>query len=303
MAAALALLGLAAVAAAPAPRPDDHGPVLRRSEVAAMTPETLTRKLLGDMAQILYLVPFRLPQPRDRLRLEWLGPLDFLTRPRRASRAGLCETDALRVTFEYAWPRIVAIPSDPVVSADRREALAPPGEGTTKPPLIVDDYPLQPRRITMSTRYFVHDRGMARRNEPPEEEARAELDAACAAIDPRDKPPIFAGFDHEAGQGVELLSALIDAARAGRLPPPAECSDRQGARLADEECLNQLRQLDVDALISVDTIAKCVPAMPERYCVRLGLRWDRVLNFEMAPGKQKPLRIHLAPEPSLEEVI
>ena len=303
MAAALALLGLVAAAAEPAPRLDEDRPVLTRREVAAMTPEALTRKLFGDMAGMLYPVPSRLPEAGQRLRRGWLESLEFLARPRRASRAGICETDALRVAFEPAWPRILAMPTPDRAKTAPKEAPAPATAGTGAPRSIIDDLPVQPRRITMSTRYFVHDVRLARRNEPPEEDAGPDLEAACASIDPREKPPIFASSDHDVGKGVELLSSLIDAARSGRLPAPAECRDHQGARLTEQRCRTMLGQLDVDALLAVDIIGKCADGRPELFCVRLDLRWETNLRFEMEPGKARPLRILLEPAPDLNEII
>ncbi|TFI57253.1 hypothetical protein E2493_16255 [Sphingomonas parva] len=270
------------------------GPTLTRREVQAMTPDALTGKLFGDMAGMLYPVPYAIPERRRSARRSWLTSLEFLTRPRATYRAGVCETDALRVEFVPAIVRVMPERS-PAQRSPTHERTAPaPHDGAA-------DWPVEPRRITLRTRYFVQDAALARRDEPPGEGQSGALDVACAAIDPRERPPIFAGSEHEAASGVRLLSSLIDDNRR-RGTMPLECIDLSGARLGNEACRNAIRALDVDALIDVQTIAKCT-AEPDVYCVRLGLRWDRDLRFEMRQGIASPLRAVLRALPSVDEVI
>ncbi len=268
VAALLALL----LAAQPAPVPPPaEAQRLTRERVGAMSPEALTRRLFGDgaLAGLVY------PLPRfDAMRRRWmpLHSLTFLTRPRATHRAGVCETDWLTVYFE---PRPFALGEDP---------------------------PVRPRRVGVSTGYFVSDLASARADRVPEGGARWEQDAACAAVDPRQANLIVADDEMHVTGAMELVGDLIAAAGAGRTAAPLLCRDSEGRPVAEAACLAQLARLHADKIGYVQLLERCGEPGAGLYCQRIetweagaGADEGYVILFELRRGNPAPVRIVVDP--------
>ncbi|HYI47367.1 MAG TPA: hypothetical protein VEX35_02780 [Allosphingosinicella sp.] len=263
-AAALLTLFLAAQ-----PAPAREAPTLTREQVRTMSPEELTRRLFGDGA----LAGLVFAQRRfDSGRRPWipLYSLTFLTRPRGTYRAGVCETDHLTVLFE---PRPYSLGEDP---------------------------PVRPRRIQVSTSYFVRDLALARAERVPDETERVTHDLACAEIDPRSAGIIVADGEMQVTRALALVGDLIAAAGAGRSTAPLLCRDGEGRPAAEAECLAMLARLHADKIGYVQLIERCAEQDPGLYCQRIetweaGTDEGYVIQFELRRGNPAPVRIIVEP--------
>jgi len=263
---AAALLALL-LAAQPAPARETQ--TLTREQVRTMSPEELTRRLFGDGA----LAGLVFAQRRfDSGRRRWmpLYSLTFLTRPRGTYRAGVCETDHLTILFE---PRPLS-----------------PGE----------DPPVRPRRIQVSTSYFVRDLALARADRVPDETGRVADDRACAEIDPRNADIIVADDEMQVTRALALIGDLIAAAGAGRTTAPLICSDGEGRPAAEAECLAMLARLHADKIGYVQLLERCGEPGAGLYCQRIetweaGTDEGYVIQFELRRGNPAPVRIIVDP--------
>lgn len=251
------------------PAPAREAQTLTREQVLTMSPEELTRRLFGDGALSGLVFAQRRLDPGSR---RWmpLYSLTFLTRPRGTYRAGVCETDHLTILFE---PRPLS-----------------PGE----------DPPVRPRRIQVSTSYFVRDLALARADRVPDEAGRVEDDLACAEMDPRDADIIVADGEMQVTRALALVGDLIAAAGAGRTPAPLICRDSEGRPAAEAECLAMLSRLHADKIGYVQLVERCAEQDPRLYCERIetweaGTDEGYVIQFELRRGDPAPVRIIVDP--------
>ena len=256
------------VAAAPALGADRPVPLTRES-VRTMAPEELARRVFGELGHVMYALPFREPRGSGASTMP-LTALEFLTRPRRSYRAGLCETDSIMVGFEripYALGR------DPA---------------------------MRPYRFDVYKTHFVQDFGQAREGGPPVDSAAdQELDRACAAIDPRGVHRIVASEPFSIVAGLDLLADLVEAAKAGRALAPLDCQDVDGKPVAESVCMANLARLDPRKLYLARSGESCERSDPDHHCrlVKIFDRGESVdILFELRRrGEQAPVRILVKP--------
>jgi hypothetical protein len=285
---ALLLLALALAAATPAPAQEP----LTEASLRAMPPDALSLRLLGESAAIAFPLP---PEQQTRgAHYDGMIWIRFRTRPRASPEPGVCETAVLTILLE---------------------PLGAPGPDT----------PLRPRSMAMSpAEFIVQDLRTARtsmwpnwpedildrRSDARRIEARGRLDAACAAIDPRQAEPVFADHAGQVGRAVALVAAMLDSARAGRTPAPVACQDGAGSPLSNGNCLRLLAALRVESLNQVEMVDGCwgmdrpgAFALENR-CLRARLwdaqRRDRIeIEFVFRWGRQELIRIAVQPKPVL----
>jgi hypothetical protein len=254
---ALLLILFSAAGAALAPR---GGVVLTKNEVRRMAPETVARRIFGELGPLMLPVADRGEagvRPTRPLRR-----LFFYTLPHGANIAGMCRTELMVVEFE---------PAGPLAGADT---------------------PVRPRRITSAPAYFVRDRARLRAGDPNEDEAEDDdrIDAACAAIDPRRAHIIRAQHEYQLGIGLQLLLDLAEAARAGRALVPLDCSSLAeiGTPLTDTQCLAEFARLGLDAVV---LISPCDPPAAI-VCHRLFVGGYQV-DLGMTPNNQRLARARI----------
>ncbi|MEA3014557.1 MAG: hypothetical protein QOD42_3102 [Sphingomonadales bacterium] len=265
---ATALLTLLLAAPAPAAAQDQEP--LTAARIRAMPAETLARRLLGDSGAIVY--PMQPVSPTRGDRADGDGPqsVSYYTRPRVALRAGICETDFLYVI------------------------LAPTGAPGPDTPLLV-------RQVRTSGVFIVQDVARVRQGGEPSDAERAALDAACAAIDPREAEIALADNAEQLGHAITLTADLLTAARAGRTGVPLGCRDGDERRIAQIACLRGMTELRTETIHNVELIDECDDDA-ELSCVQAWL-WDarhsgRVeIRFALRWGTQTLVRIDVRPRP------
>ncbi len=218
----------ALVAAAPEP--------LTKVTARSMPERLLTRRLFGDLGRIMLPNIYRGHPGRRPTRP--LDMLSFVTVPRAANAAGLCETQWVTVEFEPAGP------------------------------LRGADTPVRPRRIDSETAYIVRDPARFRGGSDGGAGREASADAACRAIDPRHTHSIAARNEAFIQLGLSLLLSFIDVAKEGRAPAPLDCSETMvdGAPLGEARCLAEIGRLGVQ---DVGSIAMCEPGPPSAQCYQI----------------------------------
>ncbi|HEX8642592.1 MAG TPA: hypothetical protein VF702_01615 [Allosphingosinicella sp.] len=252
-------------AAARQPEP----PTITRAELRAMSDEEVGRRLFGDIGAIMHLIRFA--EPDETEARHPVRGLQFLSRPRGTYRIGICETDRVTVYFEPA--RGPGLPRDAA----------------------------RPRRIQVSTNYFVRDVGLARQHRAPDNDRNAgeehRLDSACAEIDPRGANIVIAANEQEVADAVVLLADLAAAVSAGRIAIPVDCSEMLGAVTSSADCLAHLERIEPGGSFSVQIIPGCYAGDPALFCRRIELFGGserRALLFEFRRGSLLPVRIALS---------
>ena len=233
---------------------------LTRNSARAMTPETLSRRLFGDVSEILFPILYS-GRAVDRLELP-LQRLDFLSRPYATEEAGICGTTQVTVTFE---------------SVGRLR-----GARTL----------VRPRHIFSEPNYFLIDRPRVLRSEPVTDAERPQLNTLCAAQDPRTLPFFNAPSFSDAAQAARLLAELVDAAQSARANAPLNCSAMSAADhvpISGIQCLQDIAHLDPTKIWRV---TQCVSP---RNCLRVIVDTGIAVSFELQPGERAPARITLEP--------
>ena len=263
--ASLLIGGCAAEASGPKP--------LTRDWLRSTPPEKIATDLFGELGRSLFLVPGQIPGADDRLPLP-VRSLSFQMRPRASYRAGLCETDWIRVELEPV----------PVT-------------------LALEDG-VRPRRLTVLTNYIVQNLAKVREGGPSVDEM-PELERACAAIDPTGTPSIVAGSAFDITGTVPLVADLVEAARNGRSTAPLQCEGDEGA-MPEVECLRMLAAVRPEAIATATLDAGCGRKATDVYC-RTARTWhrDRELSiaFEMQRGGRVPVRVGVRMLPDERAVI
>jgi hypothetical protein len=273
---ATALLTLLLAAQAPAAAQDPEP--LTAARIRAMPADALARRLLGDASAIVYPM---LPESRIRDRADDDGSqwVRYYTRPRVAPRAGICQTDFLHVELVPA--------------------------GAPSP-----DTPLRVRQITTSGVFIVQDVARSRQGGAPRDAERAALDAACAAIDPRQAEIVLADNAEQLERAIALTVDLRAAAGTGRIGVPLACRDGDERRIAQAACLRSMAELRTQTIHDVELVDGCwgmdrpgAFALDNR-CLRAWLwgpqRRDRIeIEFAFRWGRQELVRIAVQPKPVL----
>lgn len=247
---AAAFLTLLAVvpAAAQAPEP------WTSARAAAMAPEELTRRLLGDAGQRF--VPDEATNA-VQLSAGRLTFLSFMSEARPGLASGLCEFDYLMLTFEPLRPNDFA-----------------------------PDPPVRPHRIQSGVRRFILDLPKALRGGTrtlPEYRAFA---AACTARDPRRVTQIVAFDEDDVVIALRQLTALAEAARAGRALAPLDCAEFVApgqAAPGPAQCLAQAAEVDPADLVMADQPRETPEGVARS--IQLG---DWSLTFTFARGETVP---------------
>ncbi|HEX8525391.1 hypothetical protein [Allosphingosinicella sp.] len=246
---------------------------LTRAQVRDLSDEELSRRLFGDIGQIMF--PLRFGERRGPVSSMPLQALQFLSRPRGTYRVGICETDRVTVYFERA-----------VFSAG-------------------DDPAVVPRRFEVTTNYFVRDLPLALEERSPDTddgEERIRLDRECAQIDPREANIVIARNDSEVATAVVMIASLAAAAREGRTPAATECRDRSGEPMDSAACLQELARMDARSSMAVWFNPACARADAAVYCRQIefiGASESRQVLFELRRGSREPVRVivETVPEP------
>lgn len=229
------LAALALVQAAPADAPTSWS----RTEVDAMGPAAVARRLLGDgAANVLPMWEARGAGPAVDAPLRLLM---FRSIGRSSGLAGLCASDQIQVRFA---------PAGPVQGAATRVRT----DRSWSSPIFYLAGEAAAAPVAVSA------------------EARPAADAACRAIDPR-RTHIFLAPDPDLlARALSILTQAAAAARAGSPPAPLDCAATgwEGhAALDRRQCTALIAGIDVDL---VDSAAPCPGAEPWRCTiVEIGL--------------------------------
>lgn len=198
--------------------------VITKTEARTMSPEVLRRRLFGGLAQIMLPVPDR---GRPGIRpTQPLRELSFFTVPVSSGVPGLCRTEKILVEFRLAGA------------------------------LAGADTPVRPRRLTSDSILVVRDWDqLLAYPQGAQERDEARDDAACAQIDPRSTPTIWAQSDYAFLESVMLLREFLGNVQSGREPLSLECSGFTGseATLNDAECRARFVALDPRAATGVSS--------------------------------------------------
>lgn len=263
---ATALLTLLLAAQAPAAAQDPEP--LTAAQIRAMPAEALARRLLGDASAILYPIPSESPTGGEADDgSQWVR---YYTRPRVSPRAGICETDYLSVALVPAGA---------------------PGPDTL----------LRVRQITTSNLFIVQNAARSRQGGAPGDAERAALDAACAAIDPRQAEIVVAENAEQLERAIALTVDLRAAAGTGRIGVPLACRDGDERRIAQAVCLRSMAELRTQTIHDVELIDE-YDDDAELRCVQAWF-WDaehrgRVeIRFALRWGTQTLVRIDVRPRP------
>jgi hypothetical protein len=248
-------------------------PPLTYTQLSTLPPEELGRRLLGEMSQILYLYP-----PEGRASVPFPGPgrpsrLDFLSRPRAAEAAGICETDLVSVSYDL-----------------------PVEAGILDPPIRL-------LGMSLTTLSFIDDLPLVRRGDARDRRGDAALDSVCAAADPRTRS-LLRGRGPSV-RAVRAIADLIDEARTGRLPEGTTC-----AAGAPDVCLRTLAGLRAEDMeresICGRRLQSCSRVTLRPYEIELvfaegleGAASIRVLPLRAAPPEPFRRNMRDAPPPAI----
>ena len=239
--------------AARAPEP------LTRASVNAMAPETLSRRLFGELSGIMYRIPrFGHTVDRPDEPLQWLH---FLTRPYTTEDGGVCGTTHLTVYFE---------------------AL---GEGRGARTVV------RPWRIFTEQNFFLLNHARLRSAEPIADAERPRLERACAAQDPRNTRWFTAPDSSEVAEAARLFANLVEAARRGRSTAPLDCTPLAsfGNPPVDEAaCLQRIAHLDPTGLWEVRGCGRPL-------CISAVVDGGHIISFDFRLGEEPPIRITVEP--------
>ena len=267
----LLLAALALAQAAPAEAP----PTWSRSEVDAMGPAAVARRLLGDgAANVLPMWEARGAGPAIDAPLRLLM---FRSIGRSSGLVGLCASDQIQVRFA---------PVGPIQGAATR---------------------VRTERSWSSPIFYLADESVASTPTAVSAEARPAADAACRAIDPRRTHIFLAPEPDLLARALGALAQAAAAARTGAAWAPLDCAATgwQGhAPLDRRQCTALIAGIDIDL---VDSAAPCPGAEPWRCTiVEIGLApgsgpIDRIeVRIDDGGPGQKPARLvvtRIAPPP------
>ncbi|HEY5712065.1 MAG TPA: hypothetical protein VIT38_09230 [Allosphingosinicella sp.] len=231
---------LFAVLAVAQAAPPDAPPTWSRTEVEAMAPEAVARRLLGDgAANVLPMWESRGSGPAVDAPLRLLM---FRSVGRSSSLAGLCAADQIQIRFA---------PAGPIQGAATR---------------------VRTDRSWSSPIFYLVESALAATPAAVPAAARPAADAACRAIDPR-RIHIFLSPDPDLlARALGIVTQAAAAARAGTATAPLDCAATgwEGhAPLDTRQCSALIAGIDLER---VDSAAPCPGAEPWRCTiVEIGL--------------------------------
>jgi hypothetical protein len=232
---------------------------LTRTRVLAMAPDTLSRRLFGDLSGIMFRIPrFGRLVDRPDQPLQWLH---FLTRPYTTEDGGVCGTTHLTVYFQP-------------VGARRGARTA-----------------VRPWRIFTEQNFFLLDHARLRSTEPIAGWERPRLERACAAQDPRITRWFTAPSSSDVAEAARRFADLVEAARHGRSTAPLDCTPLAafGNPPVDEAaCIQSIAQLDPAKIWEVHNCDRV-------FCVRAVVDGGYIISFDLRLGDAAPVRITVEP--------
>jgi len=240
-----------------------------RQQIRAMTPEQISRRLFGDLGQIMFMLPDQTSDAAFAVGRS-LDSLFFMARPRRTERIGICATDTVVVGFERV-----------------------PGARPEQ-----NDPPMRPLRLQSSTSYYIQDAALALEARAPAPAEQEPMQAACAAVDPRTVRPVYAtaGGEETVASAFKLLSAVVAGARAGNPAYMVDCRGRGAVVLPQENCLPHLVRISPENVSNVYYPEACRDRPSDRsvQCWTIIVRdgsISRGLNVEADRAAQIPLKV------------
>jgi hypothetical protein len=234
---------------------------LTKITARAMPQAALTRRLFGDLGQIM-LPAFDRGSPGHRPTRP-LGSLEFLTVPIATATPGLCETSSVTVHFE---------PDGPLAGADT---------------------PVHPTRIETTILYAIEDFAALRRGDDLSRSGGERLALDCADLDPRQATTIRADGGEMLAANLRILGDQLEAARAGHPHASLVCPGPDDMpQVSASDCLSSFAQLDPR---HIWTVSRCqVPPAGVAGCVDMGVD-GMSLRFESASIIAAPSRIVIEP--------